>query len=420
MREAAHIAPITAEMPARDLVGTDRNWGAVAASTVGLTFSLGTLLLYTFGVFVRPLTGEFGWTRTQLSGALALSQYTFALAAPVWGLLIDRVGPRAVLLPSVACMSLLVGSLGLVGSLWQYYLIFAAASFCAGGASPIGYCAVLARKFERRLGLALGLALMGVGTGAAILPPLAAMLMADFGWRAAYAGLGAITLVFTVPAAFIATRGAGRMARPLPGAPAIPMLPLLTSRAFVTICVIFVLLGTISIGMLTSIVPIMIGRGFTPQAAAQVAGVTGLAAIAGRGGIGWVLDRVYPPHVIAAVTLAGLAAFLLAAYGSGPASGYAMALLLGGVVGAEVDFTAFLVRRYFGRAVFGRMYGVAFGIFLVGSGTGPLLASASFDAFASYRPGSLLFAAGAVLVVLLTFAMPPLPAGAGQESLAGD
>ncbi len=401
---------ITASRASGDLRQTDRNWGAVAASTVGLTFSLGTLLLYTFGVFVRPLTEEFGWTRTQISGALALSQYSFALAAPFWGALIDRFGARAIILPSVVCMALLVGSLGLLGSLWQYYLTFIAASFCAGGASPIGYCAVLVRKFERRLGLALGLALMGVGIGATVLPPLSAELATGYGWRAAYAGLGALTFVFTVPAALVATRGMGKPTRAQPGSIPAPVLPLIASRPFVLICMIFVLLGTTSIGMLTSIVPMMVGRGFTPQAAAKLAGLAGLAAIGGRGGIGYVLDRVHPPFVVAVMALAACAAFLLAAYGHGPMSGYAMALLLGGSIGAEVDFTAFFVRRYFSQAAFGRLYGIAFGIFLIGSGTGPVLASASFDHFASYRPGALLFAAGACLVVLLTFALPKLPA----------
>ena len=73
---------------------TDRDWVVVAVSAIGLILSLGTLLLYTFGVFAGPLIREFGWTRTQASGALAVSQYTVALCAPAWGLLIDRFGPR--------------------------------------------------------------------------------------------------------------------------------------------------------------------------------------------------------------------------------------------------------------------------------------------------------------------------------------
>ena len=137
MRDGALGVLTAADVGGPDLSLADRSWVTVGASTVGLTFSLGTLLLYTFGVFVSPLTAEFGWTRTQLSTALGMSQYTFAFAAPVWGMLIDRRGPRAVLLPSVIFMSLLVGSLGLVGHLWQYYLIFAQEPQ-GGGPSGIG------------------------------------------------------------------------------------------------------------------------------------------------------------------------------------------------------------------------------------------------------------------------------------------
>ena len=387
-------------------VAADRAWGAVAASTIGLVFSLGTLLLYTFGVFARPLLSEFGWSRFQLSGALAVSQYTFALSAPVWGLLIDRYGPRAIIVPSVICMSFLVASLSTLSSLWQYYLTFLAVSFCAGGASPIGYSAVLVRRFDRHLGLALGLALMGVGIGAAVLPPLSAFIMTSLGWRYAYAALGLLTFVFTLPAALIVTRGIGCPTRAAKGALAQSIRPLVVSRPFILMNAIFLLLGIVSIGTLTSIVPMMISRGFSAQEAAQIAGVTGLVAIAGRGGIGWVLDRVHPPYVIAGIATIALGAFLLVAYGTGTSAAYLTAALLGAVVGAEVDFTAFFVRRYFGGAVFGRLYGLAFGIFIVGSGTGPLVSSAMFDAFKDYRPGALLFAAGAIVIVLLTFAMP--------------
>lgn len=152
---------------ARDAPAMDRDWGVVAAATIGLMLSQGMLLLYTFGVFARPLAAEFGWNRTQLAGALAaIGQYTFAIVAPLWGLFIDRFGPRAALLPSVVALSALIGSLSLLTpNLWHYYLVFAAVSLFAAGASPLGYSAILVRRFDRHLGLALGLALMGVGVG---------------------------------------------------------------------------------------------------------------------------------------------------------------------------------------------------------------------------------------------------------------
>lgn len=398
---------------------TDREWAVVAASAVGLILSLGTLLLYTFGVFAGPLTREFGWTRTQASGALAVSQYTFALCAPAWGLLIDRFGPRPVVVFSVFGMSAVVASLSLLTpNLWHYYLTFAAASFLAGAASPIGYSAVIVRKFERHLGLALGLTLMGVGIGAATLPPLAQFLVVRLGWREAFAVLGALTLAITLPAALVATRGTRRPAlrAAASGADRKPVLPFIMTRAFVVMCVIFLLLGIISIGGLANLVPIMVGRGFSLAEAAQVAAVTGIATIAGRGGIGFVLDRVYAPYVVCAISLLAMASFLLIAYSTGVALAYLAAALLGMVVGAEVDFTAFFVRRYFGRDVFGQLYGLTFGVFIVGSGTGPVLMSASFDRFGTYQVGALLFAAASVAVALLTFAMPAYAASGSRRA----
>ena len=402
--------------PAGEVAGADRSWGAVAAATIGLVFSQGTLLLYTFGVFARPLGAEFHWGRTKLAGALAVGQYTFAFCAPVLGLMIDRFGPRAILLPSVVCLSALVASLALLTPhIWHYYLVFAAVSLFAGGASPLGYSAVLVRKFDRRLGLALGLALMGVGIGAALLPPLAQILIGHLGWRDAYAIFGALTLLVGLPAALVTTRNLPRPARFSGLATEVQVLPLVRTRAFVLICVIFLLFGVVSVGALANLVPAMIHRGFSPRSAAGIAGVTGLVAIAGRGGIGWVLDRSRPSYVVCTVALLAMCAFLLLAYGEGTGSAYLLAALLGAVIGTEVDFTAFLVRRYFGNVVFGRLYGLVFGIFIIGSGSGPILMSAAFDRFASYRPGALLFAALSVVIAALTLLLPPGPERVGRR-----
>ena len=376
----------------------DRDWPAVVAAACGLIFSVGTLTVYSFGVFIHPLAKEFGWTRTQLSGAVAISQYGLAVSSPVWGLLVDRFGPRAILLISIAVLGVLAASLSLLTPhLWHLYLVFAALPLFAGGATPLGYSAVLVRRFERHLGLALGLALMGVGLGAAIIPPLAQALLGGFGWRHAYVMIGGICLVVGVPAALIATRNTrGPVIRQV-GVRKQPVAPMLRTRAFILMCVAFLLLGIATVGALAHLVPMMADRGFTPAAAARVAGLTGLAALIGRGGNGWVLDRVQAPRMLAVLALLAACGFLLLVYGEGRASGYTAAILLGGVIGAEVDFIAFLIRRHFVQAVFGRLYGIAFGIYMVGAGTGPLLLGESFDRLGGYQPGLLLFTALAVI-----------------------
>ena len=397
----------------------DQDWPVVAACAIGLVFSIGTLLLYSFGVFVHPLIGAFHWNRTQVSSALTLGLVVGALGFPFWGFLMDRFRARSVILSSIVAMSLAYASLALLTPhLWHLYLIFALFSLFGGAASPVGYTAVLVRLFERHLGLALGLALMGIGLGAATLPSLAQAFVGAFGWRMAYAALGAITLALTLPAAIFATR---HMQPPVRAhiATEISVLPMVFTRAFLLMCAIFVLLGAAAGGTLAHLVPMMIDRGFAPAAAARVAGLAGIAVIFGRGGSGWLLDRFNAARLLAGISLILITSLLLLLNAQGKLSSSLAAVLLGSVLGAEVDFTAFLVRRYFGGAAFGRLYGIAFGILSLGIGTGPLLLGLSFDRLGGYRPGLLLFAGFGLVAAAATFAMPgyrPVSSAAPQET----
>lgn len=385
----------------------DHDWPTVVAAMAGLIFSTGTLTIYSFGVFVHPLHAEFGWNRTQLGGAVAMSQFGLAVALPFWGSLVDRFGPRPIMLVSIVTMSVLVASLALLTDhLWHLYLIFAGIPFLAAGTSPLGYSATLVRRFERHLGLALGLATMGVGLGASILPPLAQALINAYGWRHAYALIGLITFLVGLPAILVATRHTrGPVVRQV-GTVRLPVLPAMRTPTFLLMCAIFLLLGVTTVGVLAQLVPMMIDRGFAPTAAAGIAALTGLSALVSRGGIGWVLDRVQAPRVIAVVALLACVAFLLLAFSGGRPSSYLAVVLLGGAIGAEVNFIAFLTRRHFAQALFGRLYGIEFGIYLIGGGIGPLLLGVSFDHLGGYRPSLLLFTVLAALTAVIALRIP--------------
>ena len=97
---------------------------------------------------------------------------------------------------------------------------------------------------------------------------------------------------------------------------------------------------------------------------------------------------------------------LLLAFGKGPATGYVAAVLLGSAIGAEVDFVSFLVRRYFDQAAFGRLYGIAFGLFILGTAVGPVLLGYSFDHLGGYWPGLLLFAVFGLVAAASAIGMP--------------
>ena len=202
------------------------------------------------------------------------------------------------------------------------------------------------------------------------------------------------------------TRGAGApIARNGGGRESI--LPFVATRAFLLMCIIFVTLGFASGGLVANLVSMMIDRGLKPSEAATVASFARISVILGRGGIGFLLDRWDAARLLACVAVFSVGATLLLAWVPGRPAGYAASLLLGIVLGAEVDSTAYLIRRYFGEAVFARLYGLAFGIFSLGVAAGPLLLSLSYDHFHNYHSGLLLLAGLGILATALTFALPP-------------
>ncbi len=387
--------------------GYDRDWLAVASSSIGLMFSVGALTAYPFGVFIAPLGREFGWTRGQISGAATVGQISLVISSLMWGLLLDRFGPRRTLLSAVFGLSMGLALLArLTGPLWHLYFVFAAVPVLAAAANPIGYNGVLVRRFQRRLGLALGISLMGVGLGAATLPSIAQRIIAGHGWRSAYDVFAVMALTVGLPAAWIATRHARDPVLRASRLVAIPLWPLVRTRAFLLICGTFFLLGTAGTGVLTHLIPMVTDQGLSSALAAKIAGLVGVSTLVSRGVVGWLLDRVHAPHMVATIALLCVCMCLLLVHGGGMGVYSIAAVLLGLVAGAEVDFLGFLVRKYFGPAVFGRLFAMAFAAFALGPGAA--LIGYSYDHFHGYRPGLLLFALFSAFAAVLAFAMPPL------------
>src|SRR5271163_3829165 len=100
-------------------------WRVVLAAYFGVMVSFGSLLVFSFGTFLKPLTAEFGWTREAVSAAFGFGALTVAVVSPLLGRLLDRVPPRAVILPCMAIFGLGFASLGLLTRhLWQLYATF--------------------------------------------------------------------------------------------------------------------------------------------------------------------------------------------------------------------------------------------------------------------------------------------------------
>jgi MFS family permease len=175
-------------------------WRVVLAACLGVMAGFGSLFVYTFTVFVKPLGAAFGWNRESVSLGFAIAALTVGLSSPLIGRLIDRFGPRRIILPCMTVFGCGVVSLALLGSrLWQFYLTCLVIGVVGNGAAHLAYARSISTWFQRRLGMALAFVMVGAGLGAMILPVIAQSVATRFGWRAAYVSLGALALLLGLP-----------------------------------------------------------------------------------------------------------------------------------------------------------------------------------------------------------------------------
>ena len=148
-------------------------WWVVLVAGVGLSLSYGPIIVTTFGVFLKPLSQEFGWSRAEVSLAFSLSILAMTGVGPLIGRLVDRLGARRVIVLLVLIFGLGVISFDfLSASLWHFYAIYLVIGVAGSGTTPVPYSQVIARWFDKKRGLALGLAMAGIQLGAFITPPL--------------------------------------------------------------------------------------------------------------------------------------------------------------------------------------------------------------------------------------------------------
>ncbi len=175
-------------------------WRVVLAACLGVMAGFGSLFVYTFSVFVKPLAADFGWSREAISSGFAIAAVTLGVVSPMLGQWIDRYGPRRIIL---TCMTVYVcgfTSLSLLHpGLWQFYLTCFVIGAVGNGAAHLAYSRSISTWFSSRLGTALAFVMVGAGLGAMILPPLAQAIVMRSGWRAAYGVLGGLAFLLGVP-----------------------------------------------------------------------------------------------------------------------------------------------------------------------------------------------------------------------------
>jgi MFS family permease len=398
-------------------------------------------------VLIHPLEAEFGWSRIMIASAVSMNLLLFGIAAPISGWLLDRYGPRKVMLGSLALLILGVSGTMAMNQFWQFFLVWGViVGLGAGGVGSVLTATIGNRWFVARRGLALGILGSASSTGQIIFLPLFMAMITYAGWR-----LGSMTLIVVaiilLPLIYFFMRddpsevglepyGAGDSkavssggAASLRGMPAknatITPREVITSSTFWLLCGSFFVCGGTANGLIgTHLIPHEIEIGIPQIAAASLLGIMGGLNMVGTIFSGWMIDRVKPHRWLALVYALRGCSLLILPFVNSFSGLVVFAIIYGLDWFATVPPSMAITADTFGRQNVGKVYGWIFmshqiGAAIMASAAGALRTWMGDYQFAFLSGGLIaMIAAGLALQIKLKpkeMASPPAsvqPAGA--------
>jgi MFS family permease len=384
----------------------------VAGTAFLALFSIVGFALYGLPFFYDFFVRDLGWSRAEVTSGNALSKL---IVGPLFGFaagwVIDRFGPRRLMLAGILMAGGALVGLGAVSALAWFYVfyLFNALGYVCGG--PLPNQVLLSRWFDRNRGKAMGFAYLGIGIGGAIVPLLAHALTERFGWQTALQLLGVLIIVIALPMAwFVRESPEGLANRPSSivshQSSLVSLRPVLRSPAFYllligSMCSIGAVGGTMQNLKLFLSLDVHLSQGEV----ARIASLVLVGSILGRLLMGYLADRWAKKHVMLLIYLivAGTIPLLLIAQIT--SARYAFALLFGIGLGGDYMIIPLMAAELFGVKVLGRLLGIVLTADGVAEATAPMLVAAIRDASGTYAPGFLvlvgLAAVGAIAVAML-------------------
>jgi MFS family permease len=360
-----------------------------------------------FGNFLKPMSTEFGWDRATASLPAAVGILMNGLFQPFVGRIVDRIGPRRVIMLSMLLLAVSTAALAATPGIWYLtgvYGVFFALGI--SGAGTIPNTTMVARWFIQQRGRAMGLVNAGGSVGQLLLIPLSMAIFLQTDWRTTYLVLGAILLVLGVPVAALALRNdpsdmglrpdgetvppsteQGRATPPVPQRP--PLEPsrwqgaLSSTPMWLLIGGFFVCGYTVAL-VSTHFVAFATDRGMAPTTAATALGLLGGCNIIGSLLAGTVSDRVGRKNPLALIYLVRAAAFVFLLTAYTPWMLYLFAVVAGLSWFSTVPLTVALTAEIYGVRHMGTLVGIAFTSHQVGGAVSIYLAGRLFDLSGSY------------------------------------
>ena len=383
-------------------------WPAVLGALLGIGVGIFALPTPAIGVFMRGLQSEFGWTRAQISAGPTTLITVLALVVPLLGWLTDRIAAAWICGTGLALLGASLYCFSRLGpDVHVFYMGCAAMALVSCGSSTLPYARELSAQFVRARGLALGIAMVGNGISGVFLPILLVPYAAQAGWRRGFVALAAVAALAAPAVALLMSRGraAAVVYTPATGRKGVAIKAAMRERTLWMLLLCFMCISSAVSGLQVHALSFLTDSGMPPTRAAAIMSFGGAGLIVGRLLTGWLIDRVFAPHVAAVVMTLSALCFAVTGWLGAPAAVLGV-FAMGLSTGSEIDLIGYMTARYFGMHAYGRLYGLLYAAALLCTALSPTLYGLVFDATRSYTPA--LYGAAVLLFMsaLLFLALP--------------
>jgi sugar phosphate permease len=400
---------------ARDPLDRDRVLAVVTAFLA--LFAIVGFALYGLPRFYPFFVQELGWTRQQVTSGNAYSKIAIALLFGFTaGRLVDRVGPRRVMLVGIVMAGGALVGLSYVTSFAMFYVFygFNALGYLCGG--PLPNQVLLSRWFDRARGKAMGIAYLGIGVGGALVPILAFALTQSLGWRGALRALGVLMIVVALPAAWFVHEPAGRGK----AAAAAPSLKSILSRPALYLLAIGSMASIGAVGGTVQNLALYLSLDRKlPQATIDTTlSLILVGSLTGRLLMGWLADRWPKRRVMLLIYVLVAATIPPLFYATTPGTLAVCALLFGVALGGDYMIIPLMAADMYGLAVMGRVMGLVLTADGVAEAFVPMVVAGMRDRTGSYDGGFVLLAALAAIGAAAIALLPRQPHADAAPSVA--
>src|SRR5882757_4237232 len=363
-------------------------WKVVIGSGVGIGFGSVPFFASGFALLAAAMAKDFGWSQADVAKAASIYLLLQTIAYPLCGWPLDRWGSRQFATVSIV---LFAGSLVLLsqvsGSLTQFYLAFALMGIVAAGTNVVSYARAIALWFNRKRGLAMGLAASGQAIGSFFIPIVAHKLIAEHGWSSMLMAFAAFEVIICLPLVAFLVKDSpdsyglspdgdapiNNPAMTMASGPDMAVGEIIRTGVFWKLAVCFAIMGMSFYAIAPNIVYVLTRKaGMSLGDVATIQAVSGVAVLYGRIGFGFLLDRIHAPIVgLIALALTAICAAIYSATAV-PALIIIASILNGLAIGGDTDLMPYLASRYFGTGAVSRIFGWFLFAFFLGAAIGPV------------------------------------------------